>query len=74
MITPDPDKPMKQAPAHIRAYLREAIKMIDEAFGEGYSKEHPELVARFIQAASMDSAAAVLARGLKGIAEAIVDA
>ncbi len=65
---------MKQAPTHIQMYLQDAIKMIDEAFGEGYSKEHPELVARFIQAASMDSTAAVLSRALKEIAEVIVDA
>ncbi len=74
MIILNSDAVMKQAPAHIQAYLQDAIKMIDEAFGEGYSREHPELVARFIQAASMDSAAATLTQGIKGIAEAIMDA
>jgi len=68
------DATLRQVPTHIQVYLRDTITIIDDTFGEGYSTDHPELVARFIQAACIDSASAVLAQGMKGIAEAILDA
>ena len=37
--------------------LDEAIRKIDEAFGAGYAKGHPELVAALIQAAAFDRVA-----------------
>jgi hypothetical protein len=38
----------------------EAIRRIDEAFGAGYAKGHPELVAALVQAAAFDRVARVL--------------
>ena len=38
----------------VHTYLHQAIKSIDEAFGDGYSKQHPELVGAFIQACALD--------------------
>jgi len=32
----------------------EAIRRIDEAFGAGYAKAHPELIAALVQAAAFD--------------------
>ena len=37
--------------------LDQAIRRIDEAFGAGYAKEHPELVAALVQAAAFDRVA-----------------
>jgi hypothetical protein len=34
--------------------LDEAVRRIDEAFGPGYAKAHPELVAALVQAAAFD--------------------
>lgn len=43
-----------QASKTASEYLREAAASIDEMFGEGYSKEHPELVGAFMQTAALD--------------------
>lgn len=39
-------------------HLAEAIKAIDTAFGEGYARQHPELVASMIQSATIEAAVA----------------
>jgi hypothetical protein len=36
--------------------MREAVEAIDKQFGDGYAREHPELVAGFMQAAAIDQA------------------
>ena len=41
-------------------YLREAIRLIDEEFGEGYAKAHPELVGAFMQTCTMQDVYSVL--------------
>ena len=38
----------------------EAIRRIDEAFGAGYAKAHPELIAALVQAAAFDRVARVM--------------
>ena len=35
-------------------YMKRATFEIDEKFGDGYSKAHPELVAAFMQTAALD--------------------
>jgi hypothetical protein len=40
--------------------LDEAILRIDGAFGAGYAKAHPELVAALVQAAAFDRVAQVI--------------
>jgi uncharacterized protein involved in propanediol utilization len=45
-------------PALVARYLLEARHAIDAVFGEGHAARHPELVAAFLQAAAIESAAA----------------
>ena len=40
--------------------LDEAVRRIDKAFGPGYAKAHPELVAALVQAAAFDRVARVI--------------
>jgi hypothetical protein len=35
-------------------YMRAAIQCIDKCFGNGYAKDHPELVTAFMQVAALD--------------------
>jgi hypothetical protein len=73
-ITASAETLMRQGWMTADEYLRYAVECIDERIGEkGYAKKHPELIGAFMQAASMDCAAAVIAQqiraGLDGIAE-----
>jgi hypothetical protein len=40
--------------------LDETVRRIDKAFGPGYAKAHPELVAALVQAAAFDRVARVI--------------
>jgi hypothetical protein len=51
---------MDQAPGTIARYLSDAQFYIDKEFGDGYAKEHPELVAMFIQACTKDYSATMM--------------
>ncbi|EGQ7810862.1 hypothetical protein I6Y99_004930 [Vibrio parahaemolyticus] len=62
-----PETLMKQAGYTADFWLKQAIDSIDEAFGKGYAKDNPELVAGFLVAASNDQIAAYL----KGIGDDI---
>lgn len=55
---------MEQAPSTIDYYLSEARFRIDKEFGEGYAKEHPELVAMFVQACVKDYSATMMANAI----------
>lgn len=46
---------MRQAGWTVGCYLRYSVEEIDKAFGEGYAKNHPELVAEFIKACTLDA-------------------
>ena len=50
------DETKARAPETTAHYLRTAIAEIDAAFGEGYAREHPELVASFVQASAIEAA------------------
>ena len=43
-------------PAAIAAneYMRPALRNIDEAFGEGYAKNHPELIGAYMQTVALE--------------------
>lgn len=58
---------MKQAPSTVLRYMDEAVKWIDKAFGEGYAKNHPELIGSFIQACAVDFQASAIAREIKNV-------
>lgn len=62
------DKLMGQAMMTAHDYMAHAVHDIDEIFGPGYAKAHPELVAAYMQTAAIDFAATF---GLQGIAESI---
>lgn len=58
---------MKQASMTASDYMRQAISDIDEEFGEGYAKKHPELVSGMVQAAATDFATAIHLKALQDI-------
>jgi hypothetical protein len=45
---------MRQAPMTIDFYLLKVIESIDDRFGAGYAKAHPELVAQLVIACTKD--------------------
>jgi hypothetical protein len=53
-IMPEADLFLKQAGMTAHHYLFQAVKSIDQAFGEGYAKANPELVGVFIQTCAAD--------------------
>lgn len=53
------------APATAARYFKEAIAHIDQAFGKGYAKEHPELVAGFMQTCAKDFHTLVLTQAIQ---------
>lgn len=69
-----PEKLMDQAVSTAYRYMNEAVRKIDSEFGAGYAKEHPELVAGFIQAASTDFAGSLLAQKLILLTDQIKEA
>lgn len=40
---------------------RETVKEIDRMMGEGYAKEHPELIGQILMAANIDYAGSIIA-------------
>ena len=43
-------------------WMISAIEGIDDQFGEGYAREHPELIAAYMKVAAMDQAAMISIR------------
>jgi hypothetical protein len=70
-ITASNETLLRQAPMTAHDYLMHAIHDIDELLGKGYAKAHPELMGAYMQTAAMDLGAAVIARALDGVGEAI---
>ena len=60
---------MRDASSAAYSYLVEANNMIDDLYGKGYAKNHPELVGAFIQAAAIDLAAVTIAVKLQEISK-----
>ena len=77
-ITASAETLMKQAYWTAAIYLEHAIEDIDAQLGKDAARQHPELVAAYMQAASIDLAGATIAQqiraGLDEIAAAITDA
>ena len=59
---------MRQATMTAHDNMLHARHDIDEQLGEGYAREHPELIAAYMQTAAIDFATAIIA---KEIGEAI---
>lgn len=49
-----------QATENADKLLHDAVECIDNAFGDGYAREHPELIADFMRTASTDQMVAHL--------------
>ena len=54
MSNMSPSDLMRQARDTAETYFNQAVRIIDEKFGEGYAKEHPELIAGFMKTAAKD--------------------
>jgi len=63
--------PLGDTAAAIATSLRVGAHEIDALFGEGYAREHPELLGAFIQACGALAGAAHLARRLTRLGEAL---
>jgi hypothetical protein len=49
---------MTSIPPQIARHLAEAARAIDAQFGEGYARDHPDLVASLVQSATIEAAVA----------------
>jgi hypothetical protein len=58
---------MEQAADTAHGYFHRAIKTIDDEFGHGYAKQHPELIAAFIRTAAADYQATLSAQSVQSI-------
>lgn len=70
-ITADFHTLMKQASGTAQDYMCEGQRKIDQAFGDGYAAEHPELVATFMQVAASDFNTASTMKIVEALAEEI---
>lgn len=59
------DTLMRQAQMTARTYMEQAVEDIDEIFGKGYAKAHPELVVGYMQTAAIDLGTAIIARAIE---------
>lgn len=50
-------------------YFHGAIECIDKQFGEGYSKEHPELIGAFMNAAVKDNQATIIGKCILSLSD-----
>lgn len=64
---------MLQARDTATQYFNQAIRIIDETFGEGYAKAHPELIGDFMKTMAADFHTAVLNQELGDLTAAIRD-
>ncbi len=62
---------MRQAHMTADEYFRNAVRYIDDVFGEGYAEKHPELVAKFMEVAAIDFMTASITAGIEGVAESL---
>lgn len=65
---------LRQAPMTADEYLHSAIDHIDDRLGKGYAKQHPELIAAFMQTSAIDLGTAVIARAIETFSERLASA
>jgi len=70
-ITKDFSGLMNDATLTAHTFLSKAIRAIDEDLGDGYAKEHPELIGAFMLTASIEDAATVIAKVLGEAIESV---
>jgi len=69
-ITAGTETLFRQAPMTAHDYMMKAIDDIDELLGKGYAKQHPELIAAYMQTAAIDFGTAIIARANESVATA----
>ena len=62
---------MHQAHKTANVYLINAVYDVDYIFHKGYAEKHPELIAAYMQAATIDFSVAMTFKALNPIAEAL---
>ena len=65
---------LRQAGMTAAEYLDNAVDEIDVKFGDGFAKEHPELVGAFMHTAALDFASAVITSAIQDLAEDLAKA
>jgi len=68
-ISASNDTLLRQASMTAAEYLYKAVDEIDGKFGDGFSKEHPELVGAFMHTAALDFAATIITSAIQDLAE-----
>ena len=72
------DTLLRQASMTAAEYFDKAILHIDTTFGEGYAKEHPELIAAYMKVSASDmnfmTLSKSLSEGLEALAESLSNA
>ncbi len=74
MITADYNRLLDDAPATAYRYMHKAVDYIDNLFGDGYAKQHPDLVAAFMKVSGQDFTAATLAVAIQEASDKIAGA
>lgn len=64
---PSAERLMEQAGDTASSWMYKAVREIDERFGEGFAKKHPELIAGFMQTAGIDE----VAMHLRGVVKSL---
>lgn len=68
-----PDGAVRQAIMTAAHYMTHGSDALDQEFGSGYAKAHPELLAAFMRTCAADFHTAVMKAGLQDIRDAIRD-
>jgi len=63
----------RQAPMTAHDYMLKASD-IDELLGKGYAKQHPELIAAYMQTAATDFGTAIVAGGIETLSTLVDNA
>ena len=77
-ISASNDELLKQAQMTAHEYLLSGKDVIDDLFGAGYARAHPDLLAAYMKTAATDFFTAIIAKelggALEGVAMSITDA
>lgn len=66
-MTASDDTLLRQASMTAHEYMTEAVRRIDEQFGEGFARLNPGLVVGFMQTAALDFGASLIAKSINRI-------
>ena len=71
MISRDPEILHRHSMMAVEDYLANAIHNLDEKFGNGYAKAHPELVGAYINACAKEQFTPYIANAFNDLADSI---